>query len=166
MKKSISLLQQLTTEGILLVFNICLLILASADNAKSASLDLRKNLGEVMMAINFIAPIASTVLITVKLLLIAKDAYMDYKQSKVANPNQLNKLNIQNVERSVSNQEKKPNQVQESQKTLSQVEALDSNYTHNMGQARIGASNFDFRANSPPRRRFNPLASKTNLYFD
>ena len=82
MKKLINLIQQLTIESILLVFNICVLILAFADNANSDSIGMRNNIGEVMSAINIIMPTASMALIAVKLLLIAKEFYDDYKLSK------------------------------------------------------------------------------------
>ena len=82
MKKLINLIQQLTIESLLLVFNVCVLILAFADNANNDSIDTRNNIGEVMAAINIIMPSVSMALIAVKLLLIAKEFYDDYKLSK------------------------------------------------------------------------------------
>jgi len=107
MKKLINLLQQLSIELVLIVFNLCLLILAFADNANNDSIDLRNDIGEVMMMINLIAPIVSMGLIVIKIILIAWEFYQEYKQAKaikIMKPSQTNKLNIQKVNRSGINQ--------------------------------------------------------------
>ena len=105
MKKLINFFQQLTLEAILLVFNLCVLILAGTDRAKNYSVDLRNNVGEVMTAINLIVPIVSMGFIAVKILLILKELYQEHKLSKKASKaSQLNKLDIKKVDRPLTAQ--------------------------------------------------------------
>jgi len=106
MKKLINFLQQFTMEIILLLFNLCVLILAIADKMNSNTRALRLNIGEIMLVINLIAPSVTTGFIVIKFLLILFETYTEYKQSKVQ---KLQNLNIRSIERSSVTQDKLQN---------------------------------------------------------
>jgi len=93
MKNLIDLFQQLTIEIILLVFNICLLILAIINNANNEVNNFRENLGEVMMIINIIMPPISMAFIAIQILLSIKEIYLERKQLK---GQKLEQIKIQN----------------------------------------------------------------------
>ena len=81
MKKLIDLLQQLTIEILLFVFNLCLLVLAIINNDDNRD-NLREKLGEVMIMVNIIAPTISMVFIAAQILLVIREIYLERKQQK------------------------------------------------------------------------------------
>jgi len=99
MRKLINLLQQLTIEIVLLVFNVCVLILSIADNAENPAISLRKSLGNVMTTINLSIPIISMGFIVVKLILIIREVYISRKQPQVK---EFEVTHVRHIERSPS----------------------------------------------------------------
>ena len=132
MKKRVNLLQHLTLEVILLVFNTCLLILAMADNAGNYSPDLRRKIGDIMMTINLIVPMVSMGFVVGKLLLILRELYLDYKSSKVRKLSELNKLNVRKANRSLNNKDSVSGTA-ETQETI-----------FNQTESKVSTANFEY----------------------
>ena len=94
MRKIINFIQQVAIEGSLFVLNFCVFILAVLDAQKNENWSTRGNFGNVIIAFNVATPIVSSVIIAVKLLLIAKDLYMEHKMAKSKAVQKLDGINI------------------------------------------------------------------------
>ena len=88
MRKIINLVQQILLEGIIFAFNIGVLILAILDEQDKENLEMRENIGDMLIMINVIVPILTVVLIAIKILLILWEFYKNYKKSKAPPVNQ------------------------------------------------------------------------------
>jgi len=82
MKAKINFVQQITFELLLLIFNINICILAVADELESEAFEMRKNIGELIVMLNIIVPLLSTVFIVLKIVLLGIEVYKEFKLKK------------------------------------------------------------------------------------
>ncbi len=82
LRARINLIQQITFELLLLVFNVSVCILAVADHTKSDAFELRKTLGDIIVNLNLIVPFLSTGFIALKIILLGYEALKNYRKSK------------------------------------------------------------------------------------
>jgi len=92
MRKLINLIQQILLEGIILIFNIGVIILAILDAKKQEAESAREKIGDMMMIINVIAPILSMILIAIKIGLTIWELYKNYKKSKTPSNQKLSDI--------------------------------------------------------------------------
>jgi len=94
MRKVINFIQQVAIEGSLFVFNMCVFILAILDAQKSENWSAREGIGNVLIALNVATPLVTSAIIIVKLLLIAKELYMEHKMAKSKGVQKLGQISI------------------------------------------------------------------------
>jgi len=94
MKALINLVQQVILEGFLLIFNVCLCILASLDHNEIEAYEFRDGVGEVMVMMNLIVPIVSIVLLALKFVIIRIEAYKEWKAGKEAEKKSIEKRDL------------------------------------------------------------------------
>jgi len=82
MKMLINLIQQLILEGFLLVFNICICILAGLDASGIQAYYFRDSIGEAIVIINAIVPVVSIVVLLAKLVILGVTAYQNWKSAR------------------------------------------------------------------------------------
>jgi len=80
MKTKINLAQQISLELFLLLFNMCVLILAILDAVENEALELRRVLGEIIIVINIVVPFVSSGLVLAKITLMGIEVYRNYKK--------------------------------------------------------------------------------------
>lgn len=99
MKQLINFIQQLLIESCLLVYNICISILADLDKEEDQETILRENIGEVMILINIIVTIGSSLILIAKILIKAIEVYNLRKTGK-NNEKQVTKFKIEEARKS------------------------------------------------------------------
>jgi len=84
LKDKICFVQHLAIESMLLIYHICLFILAFMDHGSSQAEGTRAFFGGIMVVFLITGPIVTALLIIFKLFLISKDIYYKYKAQKEA----------------------------------------------------------------------------------
>ena len=79
-KNNFDAAQQIFYEFVSLVVNITILIMAMFDRVSASATGMRKDMGKLIIIINFIFNFATLLFIIVKLFLEAKEAYFNYKK--------------------------------------------------------------------------------------
>ena len=80
--KVVNTLNQVVFECTLFAFNACVLILTFYDDDTAHDFKKRESIGNVMMVINMVAGIVSMLFICLKLLVMLKELYQDWRKSK------------------------------------------------------------------------------------
>ena len=82
LKAKINLIQQITFEVLLLIFNTCVCILAINDAKGNQAIELRNTVGEIIIVLNIIVPFLSTGFILLKIIVIVVETIKNYRKSK------------------------------------------------------------------------------------
>jgi len=114
LKARINLIQQIIFEILLLVFNVSICVLAVADRTKSDAFELRKTLGDIIISLNIIVPFLSTGFIVVKIILLAIEAFRNYRKSKKNPPSPPPKITISRLNRMISEKDENINDISRS----------------------------------------------------
>jgi len=84
LKAKINFIQQITHEGFLFIFNICVCLLAGLDHNGIKAYSFRNGVGEVMFILNIIVPIVSIGTLVAKILILSIEAFKEWKAEKAA----------------------------------------------------------------------------------
>ena len=145
MKAMINFIQQVVLEGFLLVFNVCLCVLASLDHNGIEAYEFRDSVGEVMVVMNLVVPIISVIILAAKFVIIGVEAYWEWKAGKATEKRDLS------IEAPRRRQAGNPGG-----QIVKKTNELETSMANKSEMIDMSSSNVNFLNNSQPWINFRP----------